>query len=205
MEKNPKQMTDGGTSIGELRDWYAGQALAGLLASGPESFRTEVDIYGLCFRAADRMLAARQIDEPAPLGENESVKSQTKQDNANQGQRCADKSETVRITGQSCVGPTKTVSMNGLLYLTIPHLTNAEQNNAQRDKERIFIACCESWHSHRNSGNNKRYGPLSMIAQFFDIHRRNAPFAEIKLRVHLQQDGSISQEIVLPRGWIVVD
>lgn len=205
MRKNPKQMTVGETATGELLDWYAGQALAGLLASGPKNFQTKADIYGLCFRAADGMLAARQIEELASSRENESIKPKHEQDKPHEGQSRPNEGETVGITRNGGDRRSEVVHVDGLLQLTVPHLTYAKEDSAESDKKRILISCGDRWHRHRNPSQDKSNGPLSMIAQILGIHRRKSPFAEIKLRLHLREDGTISQEVVLPRGWIVVD
>lgn len=71
--------TDGGPAFGSgnpthggfpgmsLRDWFAGQALAGLYASGPH----DCDQHGMAhdaYLAADAMLAERERDEKSDEG-----------------------------------------------------------------------------------------------------------------------------------------
>jgi hypothetical protein len=66
----PKQSADGEWYEGmSLRDWFAGQALVGLLASGHPSYNladTDQNAQYAAFRAyvmAEEMLAARAIEE----------------------------------------------------------------------------------------------------------------------------------------------
>ena len=43
-----------------LRDWFAGQALAGRMATGVEDYLDPRDTASRCYRLADAMLAARE-------------------------------------------------------------------------------------------------------------------------------------------------
>ncbi len=136
---------------------------------------------------------------------DETVKPEAKQADANKAKRCSDKREFMRVAREGAARPTKIIFENRLLYLTIPHLSYAVQDQAERNQKGVLIACDNGWNAHRNPSHDKRYSPLRMIAQFFGIHKQQPAFAEIQVRFHLQSDGSFWQEAILPPGWVVVE
>ena len=136
---------------------------------------------------------------------NETIKTNPEQHHTAETKRGADKGEAVRVSGDFAHRPTEPVEMDGLLYLSVPHLSYAVEGDAERNQKRILIARRDGRNGHSNASHNKGNGPLTMIAQILGIHRNDTPFAEIKIRLHLKRDGSISQELVLPPGWVVVD
>lgn len=134
------------------------------------------------------------------LAENVSEKSDHKNQHSSDTEDCADDRETVRVSGDSANHAPHAVKMQRLLYLTVPHLTHAVQDHAHPYQKGVLIAHCERRDSERNAGNQKRYSPLTVIANFLGVHRR-APVSEIRIRMHLNDDGELTQEVILPRGW----
>ena len=135
---------------------------------------------------------------------NKPIKPEAKQGDADKAQRCTDKGEVMGIAGEYAVRPTEIIADNRLLYLTIPHLSYAIQDHAERDEKCILIARHNGRNRHSDTSQNKRNSPLRVIAQILGFHQDRPHFAEIKFRFHLQQDGSFWQEAVLPSGWAVV-
>ena len=102
-------------------------------------------------------------------------------------------------------GSSELIEMHGLLRLTVPHLSDAKEDHAERDQKSVLVACDDGWNCQRHAGHNKRNGPLGMILDVLCFHRRRAPFAEITCRFHLSEDGGFTQEVVLPPGWKIVN
>lgn len=136
---------------------------------------------------------------------NESVKPEAKQGNAKKAKRRTDEREPVRVAREGAARPTKIILENRLLYLTVPHLSYAIQDQAERDEKSILIVRHDGWNRHSDPSQNKRNSPLRVIAQILGFHKDCPHFAEIKFRFHLQSDGSFWQEAILPPGWVVVE
>lgn len=70
--RNDYMSPDGGLTIRNgskgmsMRDWFAGQAMAGTIASGNVGINTTYeDLARVCYRQADAMIAARRTPAPA--------------------------------------------------------------------------------------------------------------------------------------------
>lgn len=63
----PKSVNQMGTTVEEgaagmtLRDWFAGQALAGMVQGGAQDGFTASDVVMAAYQFADAMLAAREV------------------------------------------------------------------------------------------------------------------------------------------------
>ncbi len=136
---------------------------------------------------------------------DKSIQAKAKEDHASKAQRCSDDCEMVRVARKGGVGSPVIVGVHRLLRLTVPHLSYAVQDHAKRDEKSILIACNDGRNSHGNPRQHKRNSPLRVIAQIFGVHWKQPPFAEIKVRFHLQQDGTFWQETALPKGWMTVE
>ncbi|QNQ62211.1 hypothetical protein IB024_00125 [Brucella sp. 6810] len=136
---------------------------------------------------------------------NETVKPEAKQADADKAKCRSDDRESVRVARDGAGWPTKIIFENRLLYLTVPHLSYAIQDQSERDEKRILIARHDGRNRHSDTSQNERNSPLRIIAQILGFHKDRPHFAEIKFRFHLQQDGSFWQEAILPPGWVVVE
>lgn len=134
---------------------------------------------------------------------NETIQPQTEKHDANNTECRTNKREKMRITGQSSVRDSILIREDSLLRLTIPHLAYAIEDHTKRDQKSVLITCHDRRHGHSNPSQNQRNSPLRMIAQILGFHVKQPPFAEIKFRSYLQQDGSFYQEVLLPQGWFI--
>lgn len=116
----------------------------------------------------------------------------------------SDQRESVRMAGHLHGWAPELVEMDGLLRLTVPHLSYAKEDHAERQQKSVLVACDDRGDRQRHAGENKRNGPLGMILDVLGFHPRRTPFAEIVCRFHLSEDGGFTQEVVLPPGWKIV-
>lgn len=116
----------------------------------------------------------------------------------------AEKCEVMRVPGYPIGKAAELVEMQALLRLTVPHLSNAEEDHAERNQKSIVIAGDDSWNRECGTRQRKRNGPLAVILDVLRLHRRPACQVEILCRFNLSEDGRFTQELVLPPGWRVV-
>lgn len=135
---------------------------------------------------------------------NQGPKPFTEKRQAECAQGRTDQREPMRATGDLGRRPSELIEVHGLLRLTVPHLSDAKEDHAERDQQSILVACDDGWHRQRHARNHKRNGPLAMILDVLGFHRRPAAFAEITCRFHLSEDGRFTQELVLPSGWKII-
>lgn len=138
------------------------------------------------------------------LPENEAVKTEAEQGRAANAERRADDREAMRVAADFADHAALDVELDGLLYLTVPHLSHAVEDHSERDQKRILVRRDGRRDGNRHTRDDQRNGPLAMIAQFLGIHRPKPPFAEIVTRFHLAEGGGFTQELILPLGWSVV-
>lgn len=134
---------------------------------------------------------------------NEAIQPQTKENDASNTKCRTNKREKMRVAGDCSLENTKIIGDNGLLCLTIPHLANAIEDHTKCDQKSVLITCNDRRYGHGNPRQNQRNSPLRMIAQILGFHIKQPPFAEMKVRFYLQQDGSFYQEVLLPQGWFI--
>jgi hypothetical protein len=132
--------------------------------------------------------------------ENMTEKSNTEHQHASHAENRSNDGEAMRVAGNRADDTAHGIKMQGLLHLTVPHLTNAVQDHAEAHQKGILVAHCDRRDGYGNASNEKRNGPLAVIANFLGIHRRS-PVAEIRIRLHLSEDGGLTQEVILPRNW----
>lgn len=138
------------------------------------------------------------------LSHNETIKPQGKEDDSKNTQSCANQCEIMWKGSNNSIWGAEAAHQNRLLFLTIPHLSYTIKDHAECDQKSVFISCNDGRHSHSDTCQNQRNSPLRMITQILGFHKKQPPFAEIKVHLHLQQDDSFLQEVLLPPNWIIV-